>query len=182
MKRILLLVTVASMLAAAMALSRVAQAKPIADTADAQCAKLAIKTLGPSFNPSNYTFIGGTEGSDNFTGDEATAGPDVFCGFGGDDSIQTLDADDIFLGGAGDDLVLNNNGTYYGGAGNERVGTNNGTFYGQEGIDQVLLDNFGTFYGEEGDDVVVFNFTGAPFYGGAGNDVVAGGDEGTFEQ
>ena len=181
MKRILLLVTVASMLAAAMALSGVAQAKPIADPADAQCAKLTIKTLGPSFNPSNYTFIGGTEGSDNFTG-EATAGPDVFCGFGGNDPIQTLDADDIFLGGAGDDLVLNNNGTFYGGAGNERVGTNNGTFYGQEGIDQVLLDNFGTFYGQEGDDVVVFNFTGATFYGGAGDDVVAGGDEGTFEQ
>src|SRR5919107_1512008 len=64
MKRILLLVTLALMLAAALALSGVAQARPIADSADAKCAKLAIKTLGPSFNPSNYTFIGGTEGED----------------------------------------------------------------------------------------------------------------------
>ena len=35
--------------------------RPIADSADAKCAKLAIKTLGPSFNPSNYTFHGGTD-------------------------------------------------------------------------------------------------------------------------
>ena len=45
MKRMLLLVTVGLMLAAAMALSGVAQAAPISDKADAQCAKLAIKTL-----------------------------------------------------------------------------------------------------------------------------------------
>src|SRR5215217_4625007 len=114
MKRILLLVTVASMLAAAMALSGVAQAKPIADTADAQCAKLAIKTLGPSFNPSNYTFIGGTEGQDVFT-DQRTEGHDVFCGFGGIDEIDTLNEGDIFLGGAGDDVVGFNEGIYYGG-------------------------------------------------------------------
>jgi hypothetical protein len=68
MKRILLLGTVALMLAAAIALSGVAQAAPISDKADAQCAKLAIKTLGPSSNPSNYTFIGGSEGEDDFTG------------------------------------------------------------------------------------------------------------------
>jgi hypothetical protein len=129
MKRILLLVTVASMLAAAMALSGVAQARPIADSAYAQCAKLAIRTLGPSYNPANYTFFGGTEGTDFFTG-QATAGPDVFCGFGGADRIETLDEGDIFLGGADDEVVTNNYGT----------------FYGQEGDDQVVF-NFpdGTF-------------------------------------
>jgi hypothetical protein len=66
-KPIVLLTTLAAMLAAAIALSGVAQAAPISDKADAQCAKLAIKTLGPSFNASNYTFIGGTEGDDNFS-------------------------------------------------------------------------------------------------------------------
>ena len=74
----------AAMMAAMMAMSAVAQAAPINDKADAQCAKLAIKTLGTSFNPSNYTFIGGTEGNDNFTG-QGTEDPDVLCGFGGDE-------------------------------------------------------------------------------------------------
>jgi Ca2+-binding RTX toxin-like protein len=142
MKRVMLLVTVALMLAAAMALSGVAQAAPIGGKADAQCAKLAIKTLGPNFNPSTYTFHGGTEGDarDNFT---ATEGNDVFCGFGGFDRILRLDAGDIFLGGAG----------------NDSVDTNNGTFYGGEGGDFVDL-NFGTFYGEEGNDAVGANLPG----------------------
>src|ERR671910_2624464 len=120
MKRILLLTTLAAMLAAAMALSGVAQAAPISDKADARCAKLTIKTLGPSFNPSNYTFFGGTEGIDNFTL-QATDGPDVFCGFGGNDEIGILFVGDIFLGGAGDDLVYFNSGTFYGGAGDDIV-------------------------------------------------------------
>ena len=55
MKRIMVLLAAAAM----MAMSGVAQAAPIGDSADAQCAKLAIRTLGPSVNPSNYTFIGG---------------------------------------------------------------------------------------------------------------------------
>src|SRR5829696_7254198 len=120
MKRILLLVTVALMLAGAMALSGVAQARPIAVSPDAKCAKLAIKTLGPSFNPSNYTFIGGTEGRDVFT-DQATEGPDVFCGFNNDehnyDLIKNLAAGDIFIAGSGRVAVSDNNfGTVYGGA------------------------------------------------------------------
>jgi hypothetical protein len=55
MKRIMVLLAAAAM----MAMSGVAQTAPIGDSADAQCAKLAIRTLGPSVNPSNYTFIGG---------------------------------------------------------------------------------------------------------------------------
>ena len=85
MKRVLLLTTLAAMLAASLALSGMAQAKPIGGPADAQCAKLAIRTLGAGFNPANYTFIGGTEGNDTLTG-RATDGPDVFCGFGGVDA------------------------------------------------------------------------------------------------
>ena len=55
MKRILLLVTVASMLAVTMALSGVAQAAPRGGKADAQhAAKEAIQTLGPRYDLSRY--------------------------------------------------------------------------------------------------------------------------------
>ncbi len=55
MKRVLLLVTVAAMLAVTMALSGVAQAAPIGGKADAQrAAKEAIQTLGPSYDLSRY--------------------------------------------------------------------------------------------------------------------------------
>lgn len=143
MKRILLLVTVASMMAAAMALCGVAQARPIADSADAKCAKLAIKTLGPSYNPSNYTFHGGTADGDDFTG-QVTVGNDVFCGFGGHDGLGggLEQAGDIFLGGAGDDVVRNNLGTFYGEEGNDHVDEfNDGTFYGGPGDDTVNSGN-----------------------------------------
>ena len=154
MKRILLLVTVALMLAAAMALSGVAQAAPISDKADAQCLKLAIKTLGPSFNPATYNFLGGTDGTDTLPA--GTAGPDVFCGFGGDDRIARLNVGDIFLGGEGDDCrlrrrrpVIFNYGTFYGGEGNDTVAYNRGTFYGGPG-------QF---------DTVGYNYAGATFEG-----------------
>jgi hypothetical protein len=144
MRRIWLMMTLALMFAAAMAFSGVAQAKkPVGGSADAQCLKLAIRTLGPGFNPSGYTFIGGTEGNDDFG--QGTAGPDVFCGFGDRDSVLTLDAGDIFLGGDGADAVGANNGTFYGGAGDDIVYTNEGTFYGGEGDDRVLGPGRGTF-------------------------------------
>ena len=157
MKRVLLLVTLALMLAAAMALSGVAQAAPtIASKADAKCLAEAAKTVEqPGFNPSNYTFHGGTAGNDNFD-TSATDGPDVFCGFGGDDSIGVLAPGDIFLGGAGNDTVLKaNGGTFYGGEGNDLVHENHlsGIFYGGEGNDLVHA-NVGTFYGGPGDDTV----------------------------
>ena len=183
MKRILLLVTLALMLAAAMALSGVAQAKPTTGTkADAKCLVEAAKTVDqPGFNPSNYTFHGGTEGSDNFTGQaELTEGPDVFCGFGGAfDTILTLEAGDIFLGGAGTDQVVVNEGTFYGGADtNDSVFFNEGTFYGGEGEDAVFKENTGTFYGGEGNDFVATN--NGTFFGEAGDDRV-GPNSGTFD-
>ena len=139
MKRILLLTTLAAMLAAAMALSGVAQAAPISDKADAQCAKLAIKTFGPSFNPSNYTFHGGTVGEDNFTFEGSVDGSDVYCGFGSNDQIDTVNEGDIFLGGAGDDAVNFNAGTFNGGDGDDFVSNNEvtGTFNGGDGCDSV---------------------------------------------
>src|SRR5215208_2744243 len=146
MKRILLLVPVASMLAAAIALLGVAQAAPtIGSTADAKCLAEAAKTVEqPGFKPADYTFIAGTEGDDNFT-DPARGGSFVFCGFGGDDSITsfTLDSRDIFLGGEGDDVVDDNRGTFYGGEGNDVVHSNFGTFYGGPGNDVVEGSNFG---------------------------------------
>jgi hypothetical protein len=102
------------MLAAAIALSGVAQAAPtIGSTADAKCLAEAVQTLQPGFKPADYTFIGGTEDAENFTG-KATGGPAVICGFGGADSIwpSTLGAGDIFLGGAGNDFVRLNFGIF----------------------------------------------------------------------
>ena len=145
MKRIVLLTALAAMIAAAMALSGVAQARPISEPADAKCAKLAIKTLGPSYNPSNYNFVGGTEGAvgdDNFDL-SGTDDPDVICGFGGNDSINFVAAGDIFLGGAGDDFVNINSGTVYGDEGDDEVGFNFGTFNGWDDFDRVI-NNFGT--------------------------------------
>jgi hypothetical protein len=161
MRRILLLVTVASMLAAALALSGVAQAKPTATSADRQCKKLAIQTL-PNFKPAHYTFHGGTEDSDTFDDDNTEGQPDVFCGFGGVDGIETtLDAGDIFLGGADFDGVVNNNGTFYGQEGGDVVGFNNtsGIFYGGADDDSVNQMDGGTFDGGDGtgDSVSVYN-------------------------
>jgi hypothetical protein len=193
MKRILLLVTVALMLAGAMALTGVAQAKsPIGNKADAKCLALASKTLQPGFNFSDYTFDGGTEGPDVFTGTAGTA--EVFCGFNNDEStgvdyIDTLAAGDIFLvgsgrghvennfgtvyGGASGDFVLFNEGvgTFYGGAGDDGVLINEGAFYGGAGLDHVT-QNEGAFYGGDGDDEVSINTTVGTFYGGAGDDHV----------
>jgi hypothetical protein len=163
MRRILLLVTVASMLAAAMALSGVAQAKPLASSADRQCMKLAIQTL-PNFKPAHYTFIGGTDDImvfDDFTDQGTTLGNDVFCGFGGQNGITTLGQGDIFIGGSVDDVVAFNYGTFYGQEGGDLVGDNHGTFYGGAG-DDVVLSNFdpGTFDGGDGTGDFLERFVG----------------------
>ena len=143
MRRIMVLLATVAMMAAMLAMSGVAQAAPINDKADAQCLKLAIETLGPGYNPSNYTFHGGTADNDDFSL-EPTDGPDVFCGFGGNDFITFLDEGDIFLGGAGNDAALSNRGTFYGGAGNDQVVFNSGTFDGGDGTFDSVIDNRGT--------------------------------------
>jgi Ca2+-binding RTX toxin-like protein len=120
MRRVSLLVLVASMMAVAVALSGVAQAKPMGTKPASKCQQLAQQTLGAGFDPSSYTFYSGGKRDDDFTG-QGTAGQDVFCGFGGADSIGTLDQYDIFLGGDGNDRVTTNNGIFYGGAGNDFV-------------------------------------------------------------
>jgi VCBS repeat-containing protein len=145
--------------------------------ADAQCKTLAIQTLGSSFNPANYTFHGGTTAGDTFTG---TAGQsEVFCGFGGDDSIGTLQGGDIFLGGDGNDSVTDNNGTFYGEAGNDSVEDNSGTFNGGADNDSVTYINRSTFNGGDGNDSIVGGNFGT-FNGGAGDDSVYDNVFGTF--
>ena len=171
-RRLTVVVAMAVMGAMMVAMAGMVQAQPVAGAADAKCLDLARQTLegfGADINPSNTTFVGGTEGDDDFTGLATEGKRDVFCGFGGNDSIVRLDEGDIFLGGQGDDLVEHNYGTVYGGAGNDEVGQNHGTFYGGEG-DENIFDNFGTFYGGEDSDQVYRNR--GTFYGGAGNDMV----------
>jgi Ca2+-binding RTX toxin-like protein len=140
-----LLTALAAMMAAATALSGVAQAAPISGKADVQCFKLARQTLGTGVNPSDYTFDGGTEGPDPFTGTAGTA--DVFCGFGGNDSIATLEEGDIFFGGAGEEFVHDNYGTYYGQEDRDDAYYNapGAAFYGGEGFDFVLFNDGGIF-------------------------------------
>jgi Ca2+-binding RTX toxin-like protein len=184
MKRIVLLTALAAMMAAAMALSGVAQAKPITeDKADKKCLVEAVRTVEqPGFKPAAYTFFGGTE--DNDTADlQRTEGPDVFCGFGGNDLVGSLDPGDIFLGGAGGDSVGGiSQGTFYGGEGDDTVlfASQGSTFNGGEGNDEVT-SNFATFNGEAGDDFVEQNAEGATFNGGPGIDTF-GRNEGTFVQ
>jgi hypothetical protein len=177
MKRIVLLTALAAMMAAAMALCGVAQAKPITNgKADAKCLVEAVRTLQPGFKPSDYAFHGGTEGDDISL--QATDGADVFCGFGGNDRTGTLAAGDIFIGGEGDDLVFINEGTFYGQEGIDIVSANYGTYYGGPGNDFATV-NYGTFNGGEGDDFVNRNV--GTFNGGEGNDTVSR-NEGTFVQ
>jgi len=134
----------------------VAQAAKGGNKANAQCKAEAVRTLHPGFKPSDYNFIGGTEG-DDFTF-QTTAGPDVLCGFGGNDFIgisDQIDEGDIFLGGAGNDWVYTNYGTVYGQEGDDFVDVNdfNGTVYGGDGSDYVNI-NDGTYFGGPGDDSV----------------------------
>ena len=119
MKRIFMLLALALMVVAAMALSGVAQAA----SPRAKCQQEAA-SLG---SLDGYTFIYGNNKNNVFTD---TAGqPEVFCGLGGDDSIDTLEAGDIFIGGAGNDSVNTNYGTFNGGDGTDSV-VNNYTNFG----------------------------------------------------
>ena len=142
MKHIFMLMSLALMLVAAMALSGVAQAA----SPTARCQQEAETLTGLDLTGYNF-IVGNNKRADDFTS-KATAGADVFCGRGGDDRIITLDAGDIFIGGAGNDTI--------GGPTSDSVNdTNNGTFYGGDGVDVVYTNN-GTFYSGAGDDFVVY--------------------------
>jgi hypothetical protein len=108
------------------------------DNARARCIREAARAglLGRDLNPGHANFVLGTDADDNFSG-RATAGRDVFCGFGGDDEIDPLNEGDVFLGGDGDDHVGTQfGGTFNGGAGDDSVGfLQAGTFNGGPGTD-----------------------------------------------
>lgn len=167
MRRIWLLGSLAFMVAAAMALSGVAQAA----SPKAKCQQAAA-SLG--LNTVSYKFIAGSDRkNDDFTS-KATADFEVFCGFGGDDYIARLSDSDIFIGGVGDDRVdYNYYGTFYGGEGVDSiVNHDGGTFYGGAGNDYVTNNLYGIFYGEADDDTVYYNSSNGTFDGGEGNDSV----------
>ena len=151
-KRIFMLMALALMVVAAMALSGVAQAA----SPKAKCQQEA-ESLG--LDLTGYTFVYGNNKNNGFTD---TAGqPEVFCGLGGDDFfIDTLEAGDIFIGGAGNDSATFNftGGTFDGGAGADIVSVSNyGTFNGGAGNDSVYY-NQGTFNGGDGIDTVDIGF------------------------
>src|SRR5215204_64455 len=99
MKRIFMLLALALMVVAAMALSGVAQAASPKVRCQQEAASLGVDLTG-------YTFVYGNKKNNDFT--DTVGQPEVFCGFGGVDTIRTLAEGDIFIGGAGDDSVYYN--------------------------------------------------------------------------
>jgi hypothetical protein len=166
MRRIMFLTALAAMMAAAMALSGVAQAaSPSSD-----CREKAQSLTGSTLE--GYTFVVGTADSNTFTSTDGRNAPaEVFCGFGGGDHVMYLKGGDIFIGGKGTDSVEYNSGRFYGGDGGDSVHTNNGDFDGGDGDDSVEEMMGGTFYGGYNDDHVKEMYSGT-FDGGAGNDYV----------
>jgi hypothetical protein len=108
----------------------------------AKCIWAAAKAglIGPELNPSNTTFISGTNGNDTIY--EDVAADEVFCGFGGRDFVENNLG--VVLGGPGNDYVQYNTGTFYGGAGNDGGEGNSGTFNGGPGCDTVSYNEGGT--------------------------------------
>jgi hypothetical protein len=153
----------------------------IANPAALTPCELTAADLG--YDPAAFdNIVAGTDGSDILTG-RGTAGADLFCGFGGFNVLDRLDAGDVFIGGADDDSVFNNlnGGTFIGGAGNDTVSTmNGGTFDGGAGDDSVTTLNGGVFAGGGGNEYVsVMN--GGTFNGGMDNDTVIEMVGGTFD-
>ena len=139
-------------------------------------------------NPGNTNFVAGTEGDDDFGAEDlAGSAPVVICGFGGNDYVSGslgLGPGDVFLGGAGDDVLdVLTGGTFHGGDGNDRIGNafNSGTFNGGAGDDNVFSLTGGTFNGGDGNDTVDYLESGT-FNGGAGDNSVALRSGGTFNE
>jgi hypothetical protein len=156
MRRIVFLTALAAMMAAAMALSGVAQAaSPSSD-----CREKAQSLTGSTLE--GYTFVVGTADSNTFTSTDGRNAPaEVFCGFGGGDHVMYLKGGDIFIGGKGTDSVEYNSGRFYGGDGDDSVEEMmGGTFYGGYNDDHVKEMYSGTFDGGAGNDYVVHYYAG----------------------
>lgn len=144
--------------------------------------RAAAAALG--LDPAGYTIVLGTEGSDSFDA-QVTGGPDLVCGFGGDDEITNLAPGDVFLGGSGSDFAayVNAGSSFYGGPGLDFVlgELRGGTVFGGADDDTVDQIASGTFNGEDGDDDVGSMEGGSgTFNGGAGADHVGNMYAGTF--
>jgi hypothetical protein len=168
-----------------LALTLVAASPALAkDDARGRCVREAARAglIGRGLNPGQANFVVGTARSDDFSG-RATAGRDVFCGFGGNDFIDGLDEGDVFLGGEDDDQVHEiRGGTFLGGEGGDHVNTmQRGTFSGGRGGDNVIFQNGGTVNGDPDDDTVAI-LRGGTFNGGPGADSVITPQGGTFNQ
>lgn len=136
--------------------------------------------IGPGSNPGHANIIVGTDGDDTFDPALFTDGPDLVCGFGGNDTLTSLGLGDVFLGGQGDERVDSlDGGTFYGGDGNDSLNfLNDGTFFGGDGQDSIGFLRMGTFNGDAGNDSVGFlqptaGVGPAIFNGGDGNDTVS---------
>jgi Ca2+-binding RTX toxin-like protein len=127
--------------------------------AGARCLLLvrAAGGINSEVNPSTRQFRGGTDGDDV---ESAVWPSEVYCGFGGNDTVQFLEGDfsdgGIFYGGPGDDDVYVNsrNAVFHGGAGNEYVESNSGLYFGGDGDDRAL-ENHGAFDGGPGTDSIL---------------------------
>ena len=122
--------------------------------------------IGAGLNPSTIHYILGTGLDDAFAPTRLTEGPDLICGFEGNDTFTSLYAGDVFLGGEGNDGVTTLEG---------------GTFNGSAGVDRITGLLAGTFNGGNGDDHVI-SMTGGTFNGGDGSDGVLLQTGGTFNQ
>jgi Ca2+-binding RTX toxin-like protein len=138
-------------------------------TEDPAVTRCKQEAAAAGFDPSAFTIITGTEGDVEAL--TPTAGPDLICGFGGTDVVDTLSADDVFLGGAGNDVVRDLYGTFNGGDGSDQVSPtmHGGTFNGGDGSDQVSTMNGGTFNGGAGREHVSA-VNGGVFNAGAGTE------------
>src|SRR5665811_78620 len=106
---------------------------------EVRCEQTAIAA---QIDPAFYNVVVGTSGNDNFNA-SATAGQDLYCGFGGVDSVDGLPDGDVFFGGVDNDLVGTvNGGQFIAGDGDDTVtnllaGEAVGIFKGEGGNDPV---------------------------------------------
>ncbi len=111
----------------------------------------------------------GTGGKDTLTG---TKRSDVILGLGGDDRIRGLTGADTICAGPGRDVV--DAGPNGGHGGDDLV-------LGGPGDDHLMLGpELGTLKGQGGNDVLIGSKGGDGLYGGAGNDILRGGPNPTY--
>ena len=151
MKRLLLLVTVMTMLATLM-IGTAGYAKDITCQETDPCGT-----------------VDGGEEADNITGNDK---PNKINGKGGDDLIKGMGGSDVIDGGAGNDELRGNGGgdTLFGREGNDKLigGGGNDTLWGGPG-DDTLLDNQEQPLADSTSDA-------DKLYGGAGNDYLNASD------